>query len=149
MEFRDYLRLLRRRWVTILVVLVACLVGSGVVTALTPPSYESTTDVLVALPQGGVSATGADGGLSATYTTNLPAIVASFATVVNTPQTLGAALTAAGLPAGTGAAISATAAKDTAVLTVTVVAATAQTAPTSSRTGRRSSQERATRPPQA
>jgi succinoglycan biosynthesis transport protein ExoP len=127
-EFRDYLRLLRRRWVTILVVLVACVVGSGVVTVLTPPSYRSTTDVLVALPQGGVTGSGADGGLSAAYTTNLPAIVASFATVVNTPQTLDAAITAAGLPVGTSAGISGAAAKDTAVLTVTVVASTASTA---------------------
>ena len=103
-----------------MVVLVACLAGAGVITVLTPPTYLTSTDILVALPQGGVS--NADGGVSSAYTTNLPAIVGSFRTVVNTPQTVAAALAQAGLPASTGVGISAVVAPETAVLSVSVVA---------------------------
>jgi capsular exopolysaccharide synthesis family protein len=126
-EFRDYVRLLRRRWVTIVAVLVACLAGAAAVTVLQPPSYRATSVVLVAFPDGGVSpdtVAGEAGSTTGNYTANLPEVVKAFATLVPTPP----AVEAAAAAAGTGTAdvvVEATVAVGTSQITIAVTAPTA------------------------
>lgn len=123
MELRDYLRLLQRRWITIVVVLSACLLGTAAVSVLQPPTYRATTQVLVAQP--GTTTTGSvsDNGVA----TGLAAVVGSFATLAGTPQSVQAATAGAGLPAA-AVAISAAGATTNAVMTVAVDAGSPATA---------------------
>lgn len=125
MELRDYVRLLRRRWVTIVAVVLACLAGSAAVTLLQPPTYESSTDVLIALPAGGLT----DGSLStgATSTTSLTTLAGTFASLASTPPAVSAAVAASGAPPA-GVGVSATVQPGAAVLTVSVVSSNPTTA---------------------
>lgn len=47
MELRDYLRLLRRRWITISAVTVAVVAAAGLYTAIATPIYQSNTRLFV------------------------------------------------------------------------------------------------------
>lgn len=47
MELRDYLKVLRRRWISILVIAVACAGVAGAVTALQTPTYASNARLFV------------------------------------------------------------------------------------------------------
>lgn len=128
MELRDYLRLLRRRWLTIVVVVLACAAGAAVVTVLSPRTYRATTQILVASPQaGGPAGTGVTSSENGGVQSSLAPLVGSFATLVGTPPSVAAATTAAGLP-GSGVAISASSNAANAVLTVDVDAAAPATA---------------------
>lgn len=51
MELRDYLRVLRRRWVSILVITVAVTAAAGAFTALQTPQYASTARLFVTTSQ--------------------------------------------------------------------------------------------------
>lgn len=52
MEPRHYLAALLRRWPTLVVMVVLGVLGSGVLTVLTPPTYTSTTALLFSVPGG-------------------------------------------------------------------------------------------------
>jgi len=116
-DLRDYIRLLRRRWVVILVVLLACLAGAAGATMLQEKSYKSSTEVLVTLS---AAALDEDTG-SATY--YLPDRVGTFAGILATPPAVSAAVESAGVPTDSGVAVAASVPPDTAVLTIEVVAA--------------------------
>ncbi|GAA1519927.1 polysaccharide biosynthesis tyrosine autokinase [Nocardioides humi] len=51
MELRDYLRVLRRRWLSILVIAVAVTAAAGVFTAVQTPQYASTARLFVTTSQ--------------------------------------------------------------------------------------------------
>lgn len=121
MELRDYVRLLRRRWRTIVVVLAACLLGTTIVTVLQPPSYQASTNVLVALPGGAVSA-------GAPSVTSLTQVVSSFTSVISSPAAVEAAVSAAGLASTKGVSVTATAETGAAVMQISVVAGSPSTA---------------------
>jgi capsular polysaccharide biosynthesis protein len=52
MEPRHYLAVLVRRWVTLAFFGILGVLGSGLLTALTPPTYSSTTSLLFSVPGG-------------------------------------------------------------------------------------------------
>lgn len=52
MELRDYLRVLRRRWLLIVVTTLAALLAAGAFTALATPQYTSTTQLFVSTQDG-------------------------------------------------------------------------------------------------
>lgn len=115
MELSDYIRLLRRRWVIIFVVLLAGLAGAAGATLLQEKTYKASTDVLVTLSNTGLAE---DTG-SATY--YLPDRVDSFASILATPPVVEAAIASAALPTPPQVAVAASAAPETAVLTIEVV----------------------------
>ncbi len=47
MELIDYVRILRRRWVLIVLVLIACVGGAAIATKLTTPKYQTTSRLIV------------------------------------------------------------------------------------------------------
>ncbi|MDQ4036957.1 MAG: polysaccharide biosynthesis tyrosine autokinase [Actinomycetota bacterium] len=116
MGLTDYIRLLRRRWVIILVVLLACLAGAAGATVLQTKEYKASTELLVTLSQTGLEA---DAGSDAFY---LPERVQSFATILASPPVVNEAIASAGLPVGTAVEVAASAPPESAVLTVDVVA---------------------------
>jgi len=46
-ELIDYVRIVRRRWLTIFLVLIACVGGAAVATKLTTPKYQASTQLVV------------------------------------------------------------------------------------------------------
>ena len=46
-ELIDYVRIVRRRWATIFLVMIACVGGAAIATELTTPKYEATTQLVV------------------------------------------------------------------------------------------------------
>lgn len=116
MELRDYLLVLRRRWVIISVVLLACLAGAAGATLSAAKTYKASSQLLVALSDIG---SGLDDGTGAYY---IPQRVQAFAPVLATPPLVDAAVQEAGLPAGTAVSVAATAATGSAVITIDVVA---------------------------
>ncbi|MCU1513642.1 MAG: polysaccharide biosynthesis tyrosine autokinase [Microbacteriaceae bacterium] len=55
MELRDYLRVLRKRWMLIAILTLACVTGAAVVSILTTPTYEATTKVYVSVQNSGAA----------------------------------------------------------------------------------------------
>ena len=82
MELRDYVAVLRKYWVSIVVLTVLGLVGATIVTLVTPPTYTARSAVFLAV-RGGDSASELAQG--ATYATNQ---VRSYAQVATTPTVL-------------------------------------------------------------
>lgn len=52
MELRDYLRVLRARWVSIVLVTMLALAGAGVASLLLTPQYEASTKLFVSTSSG-------------------------------------------------------------------------------------------------
>lgn len=82
MELRDYVAVLRKYWVSIVVLTVLGLVGATIVSLVTPPTYTARSAVFLAV-RGGDSASELAQG--ATYATNQ---VRSYAQVATTPTVL-------------------------------------------------------------
>jgi capsular exopolysaccharide synthesis family protein len=94
----DYVRVIRRRWVLLAVVMLSVIGGAAVATILAPKSYSTSTTLLI-LPAD--PAAPAPIGFGAG-----PSTVAAFA---QTPPVVAAAVEEAGLPAGTSVGVSASA----------------------------------------
>ena len=124
MDFRDYVRVLRRRWKIITIVLVACLAGAAAATVSLPKTYRTSTTILVALPRASLSGPNA----SVNYSTNLPDQVKSYATIVGTPPAIAAAVASAGVPADSNVSVSATPQATGAGIVITATSSNAATA---------------------
>ncbi|UZJ24803.1 polysaccharide biosynthesis tyrosine autokinase [Rhodococcus antarcticus] len=125
MELRDYVQVLRRRWRTVLIVVVAALAASAVVTALQPTVYRASTDLLVALTSFGPDPAGPS---SKAYTTTLPDIAAFYSEIAVTPPAVQAAIGAAALTTSPSVAVSAATAPGSATITITVTSSSAAAA---------------------
>jgi succinoglycan biosynthesis transport protein ExoP len=85
-ELRDYLRILRKRWIAIVALSLMGLAAAAGVTILTTPQYEASTLVYVQVQSSGTVGELAQGS---TFIQNQ---VKSFAEVVNTPRVLDPAI---------------------------------------------------------
>jgi succinoglycan biosynthesis transport protein ExoP len=90
-ELRDYLRVLRKRWVLILAMTLVGVAAAAGATILTTPKYEASTLVYIQ-----VQSTGTVGEL-AQGSAFIQSQVKSFAEVVSTPRVLNSAITSLGL----------------------------------------------------
>ena len=66
MELKDYIRILRKRWIVIVALTVVAVVGAGAASVLTTPLYKATTQVFVSTNQGGSTASDLNAGGSFT-----------------------------------------------------------------------------------
>ena len=57
MPLHHYLQVLRKRWITLVVVTLLCVVAAGVITALTPATYAATATSFVSLTDAGGAST--------------------------------------------------------------------------------------------
>ncbi len=117
MDLMSYLRILRRRWVTVFVVASLGVIVAGAVTASTPRSYESSVEFFVSASGTNDVTDLARGG---TFTEKR---VKSYTEVVHTPLLLLKVIDETGLdltPKQLEKQIEATAPTDTVILTVTV-----------------------------
>jgi succinoglycan biosynthesis transport protein ExoP len=121
-DLRDYVRLLRRRVIVIVVVVVACLAGAAAVTVKTTPTFQASSQVLLAIP--GTTVT-ADTGMSG-IVTNTSALAISYARLASVPQAVAAAQAAAGTSAAVS--VAATAVPSTSLVTITVTSTSASAA---------------------
>lgn len=91
MELRDYLRILRRNWVLILVMTLAGIAGGATLSLLQTPEYEATTKVFVSAS---AASSVADLNAGNTYTQQ---IVRSYSEVVETGLVLDPVISELGL----------------------------------------------------
>lgn len=91
MELRDYLRILRKRWIIIVALTLVGIAGAAGTTILTTPMYRSSTLVYVQ-----VQSSGSIGEL-AQGSNFVQSQVKSFAEVVSTPRVLSSAVKSLGL----------------------------------------------------
>lgn len=91
MEIADYLRILRKRWLVILVLALVGIAASATVTLLMTPQYRATTQVFVYVPSSGTVGELAQGG---SFAQNQ---VRSYAEAVSTPRVLEDVVTRLGL----------------------------------------------------
>jgi len=82
-ELKDYIRILRKRWIVILTLVVVGVVGAGAASALTTPLYTATTQVFVSTSQDSGSASDLAAGNSFTLQR-----VQSYAQAVGTASVL-------------------------------------------------------------
>ncbi|MCL2470820.1 MAG: polysaccharide biosynthesis tyrosine autokinase [Propionibacteriaceae bacterium] len=82
MEFREYLGVLRKYWVSIVVLTLLGVIGAGVYVVVTPPVYSSTSMVFLSVSIGNTAADYVQGTNYAT------AQARSFAQIVTTQQVL-------------------------------------------------------------
>ena len=118
MELRDYVAVLRKYWVSIVVLTVLGLVGATIVTFVTPPTYTARSAVFLAV-RGGDSASELAQG--ATYATNQ---VRSYAQVATTPTVLQPVITELQLnvtPAELADSVTASIPANTALIEIAVV----------------------------
>lgn len=118
MELRDYVAVLRKYWVSIVVLTVLGLVGATIVTLVTPPTYTARSAVFLAV-RGGDSASELAQG--ATYATNQ---VRSYAQVATTPTVLQPVITELQLnvtPAELADSVTASIPANTALIEIAVV----------------------------
>lgn len=118
MELRDYVAVLRKYWVSIVVLTVLGLVGATIVTLVTPPTYTARSAVFLAV-RGGDSASELAQG--ATYATNQ---VRSYAQVATTPTVLQPVITNLQLettPAELAESVTASIPTSTALIEIAVV----------------------------
>ena len=117
MDLRTYLRILRRRWATVFVVLSVCVGLAAVVTVLTPNRYQSNIQFFVSTSQAGDTADLAQGS---TFTQKR---VKSYTQIVRTPLVLGPVIEASGVDltqAELQSNVEATSPPDTVLLRVSV-----------------------------
>jgi len=81
-ELADYLRILRKRWLVILVLTLVGIAAAATATLLTTPQYRATTQVFVYVPNSGTVGELAQGG---SFAQNQ---VRSYAEAVSTPRVL-------------------------------------------------------------
>lgn len=91
MELRDYLQILRKRWIAIVALTLVGLASAAGATILTAPKYEARTLVYVQVQSSGTVGELAQGS---TFIQNQ---VKSFAEVVKTPRVLDPVITALGI----------------------------------------------------
>lgn len=84
MELSDYLRILRKRWLIIVIMTLVGLASAATATLLTTPRYEASTQVFVFVPTTGTVGELAQGG---SFAQNQ---VRSYAEAVSTPRVLDA-----------------------------------------------------------
>lgn len=87
MELSDYLRLLRKRWLIIVIMTLLGLAASAAATLLMTPRYEASTQVFVFVPSTGTVGELAQGG---SFAQNQ---VRSYAEAVSTPRVLSSVIT--------------------------------------------------------
>ena len=66
MELKDYIRILRKRWIIIVALMLVGLVGAGAASILTTPLFKASTQVFVSTSQSGGSASDLNAGNSFT-----------------------------------------------------------------------------------
>lgn len=118
MELRDYVAVLRKYWVSIVVLTVLGLVGATIVTLVTPPTYTARSAVFLAV-RGGDSASELAQG--ANYATNQ---VRSYAQVATTPTVLQPVITNLQLvttPAELAESVTASIPANTALIDIAVI----------------------------
>ncbi len=94
MELIDYIHILKRRWVLIAIVVIACVGGAAAATKLTTPQYQATSRLIV-------SGSSGVGGVDEIVTDQLAAARASsFAEIIPTGPAVQAALKEAEAKAG-------------------------------------------------
>jgi succinoglycan biosynthesis transport protein ExoP len=116
-DLRDYIRILRKRWVAIVAVALVGLAVSAGVTILTTPKYEATTLVYIQVQSSGTVGELAQGS------TFIQSQMKSFAEVVRTPRVLEPAIKSLGLEESSGTlaqSIVATAPLDSVNIEITV-----------------------------
>ena len=91
MELADYLRILRKRWLVILVLTLVGIAASATATLLMTPQYRATTQVFVYVPSSGTVGELAQGG---SFAQNQ---VRSYAEAVSTPRVLDDVVASLGL----------------------------------------------------
>ncbi|QEO09509.1 polysaccharide biosynthesis tyrosine autokinase [Protaetiibacter larvae] len=117
MELRDYLRILRRNWILIIVITLAGVAGGAAFSLLQTPSYEATTKVFVSAT-GASSVSELNAGNSFTQQ-----IVRSYAEVVTTGLVLDPVISELGLDDSVkdlAARVTATATLNTVIVDITV-----------------------------
>lgn len=119
MELIDYVHILRRRWVLIALVMVACVGGAAAATKLTTPTYQATSRLIV-------NGSSTSGGVAEIVTEQLAsARASSLAEIIPTTPAVQAALTKAEKQAGPfsisgGPSVSASADGTTPFINITV-----------------------------
>jgi capsular exopolysaccharide synthesis family protein len=116
MELREYLIVLRKRWVTAVIVALAVLVATIVATLVATPQYQATTRLFFAVP-GGESVSDLAQGSSFTEKQ-----MSSYAEVATSPLVLGPVVAELGLqsnPAQLAQSIHATVPANTVILEIT------------------------------
>lgn len=115
MELVDYVRVLRRRWLLILLAVLACGAVAYLLSAFTTPVYSTSTRLVVSAPRG-------DGFFDEVSNRTLAISRAeAYATYASTGPAIDAALDAAGYPVGSGRPqVTGAADGETPFLTVTV-----------------------------
>lgn len=91
MELADYLRILRKYWISVIVVTVAGVLVAGIVSAVMTPTYTASSSVFVTVQSGGTAGELQQGS---TYAENQ---VKSFAQVVTLPVVLDPVINRLGL----------------------------------------------------
>lgn len=117
MELRDYLRILRKRWIAIVALTLVGFGAAAGIALATTPKYEASTLVYVQVQSSGSIGELAQGS---TFIQNQ---VKSFAEVVSTPRVLDSAITSLGLDESAGTlakSVTATAPLDTVNIEITV-----------------------------
>lgn len=93
MELQDYLRVLRKRWVSIVVITALATLGAVAASLATTPMYQATTQLYVSV-QGGASTSDLLQGANFTRQQ-----VTSYAQLVNSPSVLGPVIDEMGIDA--------------------------------------------------
>ncbi len=94
MELIDYIHILRRRWILIALVTIACVGGAAAATKLTTPTYQATSQLIV---NGSSSVSGADEVVSRELAAER---ATAFAQIISTAPAVQAALKEAEAKAG-------------------------------------------------
>ena len=117
MELKDYIRILRKRWIVIVALTLAGIISAGAASVLTTPLYKATTQVFVSTSQGG-SASDLNAGSSFTLQR-----VQSYAQAVGTASVLQPVIKSLGLNVTVGELakqVEASAPLNTVILNITV-----------------------------
>ncbi|MGK9219633.1 polysaccharide biosynthesis tyrosine autokinase [Microbacterium barkeri] len=123
MELQDYLRILRKNWIAIIVATLVGLGGGAVATAVTPPTYQASTDLYVSVRGGSSTGELVQGGNFSRQ------IIASYASIVDSAAVLDPVIEELNLGVSAnqlGSRVSASSPADTVLLTVRVVGDEAQ-----------------------
>jgi succinoglycan biosynthesis transport protein ExoP len=116
-ELRDYLRILRKRWITIVAITLLGLASAAALTIALTPQYQASTLVYVQVQSSGTVGELVQGG------SFVESQVKSFAEVVRTPRVLDTAIKTAGLDESAtqlASSVSASAPLDTVNIEITV-----------------------------
>ncbi len=116
MDLRDYLHMLRRHWIMVLVALIATVGAAGLWLANTTPQYQSQTQLFISTQQASSSNAFADGQFATQR-------VASYANLATGPDVAEAVIDELGLldtPAQLAERVSAEAVPETVLLTISV-----------------------------